>query len=189
MSVAYEYEGRGTNRKAGSREAASLLGLGLAALWLLPAVALAQPEPSAERPRPPPPAAPAQLLSFVASAVNVEYELGGMARSRGGTAEVRRYGQLLAGDARVEAEQLQDVASSHGIRLQEPDALPLGLRARLSSLEGPAFDQAFLQIERSIDARALAVLVQAAPAGAVRRLQPLFDQHLRLAVSLQRKAK
>jgi predicted outer membrane protein len=187
MPVVCQYAGRRI-RKARSREAASLLGL--AALWLLPAVALAQPEPSVpERPRPPPPASPAQLLSFVASAVNVEYELGGMARSRGGTAEVRRYGQLLAGDARAEAEQLQDVASSHAIRLKEPDALPLGLRARLSSLEGPAFDQAFLQIERNIDARTLAVLVQAAPAGAVRRLQPLFDQHLRLAVSLQRKAK
>ena len=163
---------------------------GMGAALLLPAVALAQPEPSApERPRPPPPASPAQLLSFVASAVNVEYELGGMARSHGATPEVRRYGQLLAGDARVEAAQLQDVASSQGIRLKEPEPLPLGLRARLSSLEGPAFDQAFLQIERNIDARALAVLVQSTPSGGVRRLEPLFDQHLRLAVSLQRKAK
>src|SRR5579863_8219772 len=72
---------------------------------------------------------PAQVLSWMASAVRLESELGELAHKHGASAEVRRYGQILEGDARVEAAQLRRVAHGRGIPLGEPEPLPLEVRA------------------------------------------------------------
>jgi hypothetical protein len=137
-----------------------------------------------------------QVLSWVAAAVQEEADLGRLAQSHGATPEVRRFGQLLVGDARVEMGHLDYVAEGHGIPLRTPASIPLALRSHLATLQGAEFDGEFLRLERAIDGRAVSVIAQAAPAitngaarGAMRSVQPLFDQHLRLAVALAQKGK
>jgi hypothetical protein len=126
----------------------------------------------------------------------MESELGRLAQTHGGTPSVRRFGQLLVEDAQLGNRYLDDVAHRERIPLRGAEPLPAPIGLRLSGLHGTAFDAAFLRLEHGIGARTLAIAVQTAPSvdnGAasrvVRNLQPLFDQHLRLVVSLERKGK
>lgn len=137
---------------------------------------------------------PKASLEWLSSTVALERRLGALAEGHGGSDEVRRFGRLLADDALLEA----DPAHRAGAAASASDALPpsgyaADLRALQSRPPGPDLDDAVLELARRLDSHALSLLVQVAPVlansdarDALRLVQPLFDQHVRLAVFLER---
>ncbi len=151
--------------------------------------------------RPAPPAAEQSSARRVASqirAVNeMEVKLGRLARKKGATAAVRRYGQLLERDHRYADRKLAELARRERIALAPPAASAgeAKMAAKLASLSGKAFDRQFLADMQQGHERAIELLRQAQGQLAdanlrefVAKLIPILDQHRQLSRDLKGKA-
>lgn len=88
------------------------------------------------------------VSSFLQQAAEVnmaEMELAEVAEERAASDEVKEYAEHLAEDHENANEKLESIAEQKNVELpDEPGATPKQQKERLSKLEGPAFDRAFL---------------------------------------------
>ncbi|MFZ3341947.1 MAG: DUF4142 domain-containing protein [Terriglobales bacterium] len=74
-----------------------------------------------------------------------EVELGKLATEKGSSEDVKKFGQRMVTDHSKANEQLKQAASSQGIELPEHlSAKDKALKERLSKLDGPSFDKAYM---------------------------------------------
>lgn len=139
------------------------------------------------------PAGPAaEVLSVLHRASQASILIGELAHRKGHAAQVRRYGDRLARDARHARRLVLRLSADTGLGIVEvpPDAERL---ARLRALSGPAFDAAVLAAAAEVHEPTLAALESARgrlePSrlrNLVEALIPIVAQHRDLAVRLSR---
>jgi putative membrane protein len=110
----------------------TLAGLGMAAL-IMPAQAQSRMD-----------------KTFVSDAMAdsmAEVQMGQMASQRGGSDAVKNYGQMLVTDHTKALDELKPVASNLGVQApQTPKPDARATMAKLSKLDGAAFDKAFVAV-------------------------------------------
>lgn len=85
------------------------------------------------------------FLKQAAEANIAEVELGEVAQERAARKEVKEYAQHLQKEHKMSIEKLESIASKKDMELpDEPNASQKKMKERLSKLEGPAFDKAYL---------------------------------------------
>lgn len=87
-----------------------------------------------------------QFLTQAWGVSQSEVKLGKLAQDKGTSQQVKDFGKQLEADHNLASDQLKRIAKKANVDL--PDALPIDKQQtidRLSKLQGPAFDQAFLQ--------------------------------------------
>lgn len=107
-----------------------------------------------------------QFFRDAYSDATAETAIGEMAARKGTSAQIQQLGQKLAADSTRQLSDLKGVAQKNGI------TLPTGMEksyqdevARLSKLEGAAFDHAFLSHVRAREQRVLGEMQREAKAG------------------------
>jgi putative membrane protein len=75
-----------------------------------------------------------------------EVELGKLAAEKGSSENVKKFGQRMVDDHSRANDELKEIASAKGINLPtEVSAKDKVLKERLSKLNGPSFDQAYME--------------------------------------------
>jgi putative membrane protein len=75
-----------------------------------------------------------------------EVELGKLATEKASNPEVKNFGQRMVQDHSKANEELKEVASKEGVTLPDHlNAKDKALKERLSKLNGPAFDRAYME--------------------------------------------
>jgi predicted outer membrane protein len=121
-------------------------------------------------------------------------QLGRLAKRRGDSGLVRRFGDRLERDQRDCDHRLFKLARERGLPVDElpPDARQELAIQRLRALNGPGFDKLFAQTMAQEQRRQEDRLGKALAAADVRRLvaliRPILRQHEELARYLQRKS-
>ena len=131
----------------------------------------------------------AELLSNLVQASAITIDLGQLATEKASSAYVRRFGDRLARDHRLNERAVHDYARRHGIAMPDTGSTTAG--EVLEAKTGPQFDRSFLMAEQVLSRRELAVLGDARLSLAdpelrkmVGRLIPILQQHLELATAL-----
>ncbi|MFO1148601.1 MAG: DUF4142 domain-containing protein [Alsobacter sp.] len=148
-------------------------------------------------------AIPAQAQSrmdknFVADAMAdgmAEIQMGQLAGQKGGSDAVKKFGQMLVTDHTKSLDELKPVASNLGVQppqAPKPDAS--AAMAKLSKLDGAAFDKAFAATAVKDHKKAIALYQKESkrrgPAADLARQQlPVLQNHYEQARSLQGQVK
>jgi putative membrane protein len=86
-----------------------------------------------------------QFVRDAAEGGMAEVELGKLATEKASSEDVKKFGQRMVTDHSKANEQLKQAASSQGIELPEHlSAKDKALKERLSKLNGPSFDRAYM---------------------------------------------
>jgi putative membrane protein len=142
-----------------------------------------------------------ELVGRIHMTNQMEIRAGHLAKSKGTTTEVKRYGDRLVRDHWVADRQLMAVARSQKISMTEPsvqtpqDEHQRMLMERLEQADGPEFDQAFILMMSHGHESMVQLLHQAreelqsnSPLRThLNRVLPILDQHHQIAVQLERK--
>lgn len=173
----------------------SVNGAAAALIVALAAAAGGAAPPAVEATRVP---TPDQLASKIRAVDAMEIEAGRLAQARGSTDGVRRYGLVLERDHRLADRRVTALANAQGLTLTEvpPSAEEAAEMARLGSLRGAAFDDAFLKAMKAGHGRTLELLAKARQstpdlrlADLISRLIPILEQHDQLAGGLAASAR
>lgn len=128
-----------------------------------------------------------QIVIDIAQANIAEVAAGKLAAAKGGSADVKAFGQQMVDDHTKGLQDAQQVAQGKNIALPtEPDARHKKMADKLNRLSGAAFDKAYLAQAGVADHQAvhdklLRAQKRAADADVkalVARTQPVVDQHL-----------
>lgn len=141
-------------------------------------------------------AASAQDRQFVSQAVPAgmaEVELGKLAAERASNPAVRDFGEQMVEHHTQANQQLVDLAQQYQIDVPKRlDPQHQQIRARLSQLSGPAFDEEYMKTQVKDHEQALSLYQQQAKRGEADELQslaqettPLLQEHLTQARALQ----
>ena len=139
---------------------------------------------------------PEELVAKIHALDAMEIRMGRLAQKKSRDPDVRRFGLLLERDHKVSDSKLQEFARQTGIPMgvYKPDADDRAMEKQLSSLDGSAFDAAFVEHmkmghEKAVKALSAARLSTTNPklSDFVGRLLPILTQHDRLAGKLQGK--
>lgn len=140
------------------------------------------------------------IVAIFDAANTADIETGALAAKRGSSSEVREFGAMLVRDHEHVRKLGRDLAKKLNVTPTPPED-DQGARdhaaamARLSALEGPAFDRAFLQHEVAFHKSVLdAVQTTLLPAirndelrTLVVQVAPAFKAHMDAAANLERK--
>jgi putative membrane protein len=140
------------------------------------------------------------IVAIFDAANTADIETGKLAAERGASNEVREFGAMLARDHQMVRQQGRDLAAKLGVTPTPPAGDQsakdhAATMARLRSLQGAAFDHAFLQYEAKFHADVIAAVkttllpaIQNAELKAlVVKVAPAFEAHRQMAVELERK--
>jgi putative membrane protein len=143
----------------------------------------------------------ATIVAIFDAANTAEIETGSLAAQRGSTQEVRDFGAMLARDHKAVRQQGRDLAAKLGVTPTPPKDDQAAkdhaaAMARLRSLEGAAFDSAFLKHEAEFHQAVIgAVNTTLLPAiqseelkALVVKVAPAFEAHMKMARELEKKA-
>ncbi len=137
------------------------------------------------------------------AANQTEIKAGELAKSKGTTAKIRRYGDLLARDHRFADQKITDLAKNQNIQLVEPQAkstdekqkmaMQQHMISELESAQGADFDQKFLAFNENAHEMAINMVqmghdqLQPSPVTTLAgRMVPVLRQHKELADHLSR---
>jgi putative membrane protein len=138
-----------------------------------------------------------KLISEIHGINQTEMMMGQLAQSKGSTAQVRRYGLLLARDHRLGDDQLISLARDQRLGVAATGTSPAdqAMMLQLQGLSGKAFDRQFLADMKSGHEKAIAMLkgaqgqqVNPSVRDFVGKLLPILGQHRDLSQHLQGKA-
>ncbi len=152
----------------------------------------------------PPTPEPSELLGKIHHTNQVEMQMGQLALEKGGTAEVRRYGELLYRDHRMADGMVTKFAHQRSITLaapmpKSPDEQKqmeqqMDVMNKLKTTSGAEFDRTFLMAMEKGHEKAIGMLDAAEPnvqdsdlRGMLGKMLPVLRQHLALAKNLQSK--
>jgi putative membrane protein len=142
----------------------------------------------------------ATIVAIFDAANTADIETGALAEERGSSKEIRDFGAMLARDHAMVRQQGRDLAARLRVTPTPPKD-DQGARdhaaamARLESLEGAAFDRAFLEHEIAFHQAVIdAVTGTLLPAirnpelkALVEKVAPAFQAHTRMAQELQKR--
>jgi putative membrane protein len=148
-------------------------------------------------------AAPAQAQgrmdkSFVSDAMAdsmAEVQMGQLAGQKAGSDAVKSYGQMLVTDHTKALDELKPVASTLGVHPpQQPKPDARSTMARLSKLDGAAFDKAFVNVAVQDHKKAISLYQkeakgQGAAADLAKQQLPVLQNHYDQAKSLEGQVK
>lgn len=143
-----------------------------------------------------------ELVGTIHMTNQMEIRAGHLAKAKGTTPEIRRYGDRLVRDHLIADRQLMKLAQDEKIPILEPsvqtaqDEQQRLMMERLEQANGPEFDQAFVLMMSSGHHQTVANLKLARnnlPAMSrlrmhLNRLIPILDQHHQIAAHIERKA-
>jgi putative membrane protein len=142
----------------------------------------------------------ATIVAIFDAANTVDIETGELAVKKGASQEVRDFGAMLARDHQAVRQQGRDLAARLGVVPTPPsdDASAKAHAAamkKLQSLQGPAFDHAFLQHEvgfhksviDAVTSTLLPAISNAELKDLVVKVAPAFQAHMLAAKSLDEK--
>ncbi len=142
----------------------------------------------------------ATIVAIFDAANTFDMETGALAAKKGSTQAVRDYGKQLTGDHTAVRKQGRDLAGHLHVTPTPPKDFPLAdahaaAMKKLSTLEGVAFDRAFLQHEVAFHKAVLdAVTTTLLPAlknqevrDLVTKVAPAFNAHMVMAQNLLNK--
>lgn len=139
---------------------------------------------------------PDQIVAKLHAINRLEIDMGRLARDKGASAEIRRFGALLERDHSAADKKVASLAKRLGVTegQTKPDAADRKMVADLSKMSGADFDRAFVDHMKLGHDKALRVLGAASqPTNDKRlndligRLMPIITQHDELAGKLQGK--
>jgi putative membrane protein len=144
-----------TDMKTKWRKIALRSVVALVTLAALPAVLAQQGNPagmtpSSQQPTPAPVPNPADRLFvlLVGQGGLAEVDLGRLAQAKAGSAAVKRFAQQMVDDHSKSHAELEKAARSANLAPpSQPSPDQQAARARLASLDGAAFDQAYLRVQ------------------------------------------
>jgi putative membrane protein len=88
----------------------------------------------------------ADFVHDIAIANMAEIELGKIAMERSSNAQIKIFGQMMVTDHTAAADKLTAVASEHNLTLPtQLDQRHIELRDKLSALQGPEFERAYME--------------------------------------------
>ena len=142
----------------------------------------------------------ATIVAIFDAANTADIETGQIAAERGHSKQVRDFGAMLARDHKVVRQQGRDLAAKLGVTPTPPTDDKAArdhaaIMRRLRSLEGAAFDRAFLQHE-AIFHRGVIDAVQSTLLPAIRnaevkelvvKVAPAFEAHRLAALDLEKR--
>jgi putative membrane protein len=146
--------------------------------------------------------AQSRLLSKIHQINQIEIQAGNLAQTRGGTFQVREYGDRLSRDHTMADSMILNYARKKGIPImtptpanpkeQEQAQQEMAAMQELSTLQGPQFDQKFLELMQNGHKAAITLLVsnenQMKPSPLrrlVSRLVPVLGQHYEIASGIE----
>ena len=142
------------------------------------------------------------VLSKMHMTNEMEVKLGELAKKKGASDEVRRYGDRLVRDHRFADGKVEDMAKAKGIALQMPEAKTDAEKQdmqkdqqmvqKVEGMSGRDFDKAFLEMMAVGHAKAIAMLTQAHDVtkdpelkDMLGKMVPILRQHEVVAQKLQ----
>ena len=140
------------------------------------------------------------IVAIFDAANTADMETGALAEKRGSTQEVRDFGAMLVRDHRMVRQQGRDLAAKLGVTPTPPKDDQsakdhAAAMARLRSLNGVAFDRAFLQYEAEFHQAVISAIESTLfPAiqneelkALVTKVAPAFQAHMKMAQELEKK--
>jgi putative membrane protein len=136
-----------------------------------------------------------QLATQIHMVNQMEVRAGLLAKSRGGTPQIKRYGDRLVKDHQLADRLLLNVAHREGFTVaNQPVHAMTGMEA-LQKAHGPDFDSQFLTLMQQGHTKTIAELTEAEKQlppdselkGLVAKLIPILKQHDELAMNLEKK--
>lgn len=138
--------------------------------------------------------AASELLGKISSINHLEMELGELARAKGQSEEVKRYGLILERDHRMADRRVAATAEKLNVPIHKPkdmDPDDAAVLQRLRAASGPDFDREFLSAMHEGHQKAIGVLETGrqtevtALRELVGKLIPVLHQHDQLSQNLQ----
>lgn len=135
--------------------------------------------------------------SFIKQAAEInaaEIEMAEVAESRASNEDVKHYAKHLGQEHKLATEKLQQIAQKQNAEVpEEPSKMHKEETERLSKLEGPAFDKAYLDSQVKAHQQAIKKFEQQAKAAQSPEIQryaqmhlPTLREHLQQAQLLQK---